>query len=271
MLRVQLKSEPIILCCSINIPRYLAEQLKLNCANLGPGGDKKIRYYPKPEELQKLMDYVKAAPSSLFRFDCLIDGKDAESNFAQTLKNYNRSHPDRKIDHSDLIKAVKSIDIKGQHFAGAKRAKTTAKKTKYDHGVFYEWRMPLSVLFPDTAAVDETIKGSKNPLHHDALYIKLFVPDEPGRDGYYYEDPDEIQVASLHRNSDSRFFGHNKQKEDAERAKLGDVKYQEQENKKKEAGRRYFKHNEESFEKQIARQIMEEAGYDEDEELEMVE
>lgn len=270
MLRVQLKSEPIIICCSINIPRYLAEQLKLNCANLGPGVDKKIKYYPKPEELQKLMDYVKAAPSSMFRFDCLKEGKEAESNFAQTLRDYNKSHPDRKIDQSDLIKAVKSIDIKDQHFAGAKRAKTTAKKTKYDHGVFYEWRMPLSVLFSDTAAVDETIKGSKNPLHKDALYIKLFVPDEPGRNGYYYEDQDEIQVASLHRNSDSRFFGYNKQKEDAERARLGDVRYQEQLNKKKEAGKKYFKHEEEASERQTARQIMEEADYD-NEEPEMVE
>jgi hypothetical protein len=270
MLKVQLKSEPIILCCSINIPRYLAEQLKLNCANLGPGVDKKIRYYPKPEELQKLMDYVKAAPASLFRFDCLKDGKEAESNFAQVLQDYNRNHPDGKIDHSDLIKAVKSIDVKDQHFAGAKRAKTTAKKTKYDYGVFYEWRMPLSVLFPDTAAVDETIKGSKNPLHRDALYIKLFVPDEPGRKGYYYEDQDEVQVASLHRNSDSRFFGYNKQKEDAERAKLGDEKYQERLNKKKEAGKRYFKSKEEVAERQIARQVTKEADYN-DEEPEMVE
>lgn len=263
MLRVQLKSEPIIICCSINIPRYLAEQLKLNCANLGPGKSNRIEYHPKSWELQKVMDYVKEAPTSLFRFDCLVDGKEAEGNFAQTIQDYNKTHPNQRIDIGDLVKAVKSIDLKDRHFVGAKISQKTSKPTRYDNGVFYEWRMPLSVLFQDVAAVDESIPGGKNPIKKDALYIKLFVPDDVTRGDYhYYDDPDEVQIASVHRNSDTRFFGNNKAKEDARRTKLGNDKYWDEQNQKKQAGKEYFQNRSKAYDRKLAKQALEQAGRD---------
>lgn len=267
MIRLAVKPGPIVLHCSICVPEAVMHTV-LNCANLGPGKTNRHSYSYTQQELQKLIDYVKSAPSSRFRFSCLKNGKLGESGFAKVIREYNKTHRDRKIDWEDLVNAVKSIDIDPTHFAGAKISQQTDKPTRYDHGVFYEWRLPLSVLFPDAAAVDETIPGSTRPLDKDALYVKLFVFDNPKRKAqkntYYYQGSEPIEVASIHRNSDTPFFGQNKNKEAKKRRQMGDTAYYEEQKKNAKSGVRYFNRQEKLQEKRTARRIMNDSSDDMD-------
>lgn len=264
MIKLKTKPGPIVLHCSISVPEVVLNSLVLNCANLGPGRANRHPYTYTPQELQKLIDYVKNAPNSRFRFSCLKNGKLGETGFAKTIREYNRTHPDRKIDWEDLVNAVKSIDTDPNHFAGAKISQTTDKPTRYDDGVFYEWRLPLSVLFPDAAAVDQTVPGSTRLLDKDALYVKLFVFGNQKRKAqkntYYYQGSEPIEVASIHRNSDTPFFGQNKNKEAAKRRKMGDKAYVEEQQKNAKSGVRYFNRLENLEEKRTARRIMYESS-----------
>lgn len=254
MLRLAIEPKPISLCCTITISRSLLKSLSLNCYNSGTSSNK-VSYTPSQEDLRKLIRYVKEAPSSQFDFSCLREGKFGESNFAEVLKTYNDTHTD-KLDWDSLVDAVKSIDL--SHYVGSKVSQKTKYPTKYDNGIFHEWRLPLAVLFSDTSTVDESIPGSKKQRDKDALYIKLFVEDEPNQTGHkvYYTEPDNVQVASIHRNSDSKFFGNNEQKDEQQQRTLGKSRYIAEQKKKAADATRSFKSKEKAHDEQIAKRVL---------------
>lgn len=255
MLKLMIEPKPIVLCCSITMPHEIARALSLNCYNAGKATNRED-YVLSKEDGKKLIQYVKDAPASQFVFHCFSEGKFGENNFREVLQEYNRTHK-KKIGWDDLVQAVKSITMDKNYYRGSKVSQTTNYKTKYDNGVFHEWKLPLSVLFDDTSKVDETIPGRTDSKGKDALYIKLFVPDDPKQKGKHkgvYTEPDEVQVASFHRNSDSQFFGQNKQKDDAEHQKLGEAGYRAKRKQRSEETKKHFKSMEDRYGTQVAAQ-----------------
>lgn len=242
MLKVPIH-EPIAIYCSIHIPFEVAKQLSLNCYNAGPGKSAKVEYKISPADKKKLLEYVRTAPNSAFEFDCLKEGKYGESNFADTLKRYNETHDD-SIGIKDLIEAVRHVsDTDAQYIGGKVSQARPGFTTKYDNGVFHEWRLPLSVLFKDSDAVDESVKGSTRKLDKDALYVKLFVENEPDASEQKgaYDEGDKIHVASMHRNSDSKFFSDNNKKYQAREKEIGYKAKRQEEREQAKKANEYFK------------------------------
>lgn len=250
MLKVPIH-EPITFCCTIHIPFSVAKQLSLNCYNAGPGKSNKVEYKISPADKRKLLDYVKTAPDSAFNFDCLTEGKYGESNFAETLKNYNETHAG-SIGIKDLIEAVRHVgDADAKYIGGKVSQARKGYTTKYDNGVFHEWRLPLGVLFKDAAAVDESVEGSTRNLDKDALYVKLFVEDDPGASKHKgaYDEGDTIHVASIHRNSDSKFFSDNNKKYEQREREIGYKAKKQEDREQSEKAKKYFKKRQEIFDK----------------------
>lgn len=221
MLQVAIQKPKMVINCAIVVPESVLTALTLNCANLHQSADPRQRakakasdkraqkqrlIETKPNRFKQLMQTIKNAGDSQFKFDCFDGTKGVQSDmaFMSVLKGFNKKYKDRPITKKTLINAIRQIRPNG--YVSSKIMQGSSRHpNRYDNQWSHVWHLPLSAVFGQHADDYEW-------AYDDEIYVKLVLTSEPRANGKF--DPNaDIHVASFHRDSDSSLLDYKTGKE----------------------------------------------------------
>lgn len=201
-----------VLDCTIHLTTEQYRQFKtiLNCSARSIAKQKKeanpedagIWYKLDSAELQKLQEIIRQTPPEKFTFSNLKDPTQTSPpnrRFAQELHDYNQQQSDssKKIGYNRLIGWIKELGLQPAGYRRSKFGKPTG--SKYDLKEVHEFKSPVTAALKMLGMDEENAKKFEGDAYgsntQDFVYIKLQVD---------LDDPDGIDVASIHRDSDAK-------------------------------------------------------------------